>query len=181
MYKRQSLYRQSLGYGAVANEDGFAFKGVAFDNWQGQQMSGNLEKAGITAVPFPKNAKTYSPVMDWFQSLVLAGRVHFAADDEVLLWCLNNVVAHRDANENLFPNKANKDPLKKIDAAVAMLYALRLAMVPAMLATPEVSEIKATFIDDDGTVRQSGPDGKLIQVYGPIVTPPKGAHPSDVL
>ncbi len=176
-----SLYRHSLGYGALANEDGFKFQGCAFDSWQAQQMSGNLEKAGITSLPFPKNAKTYSPVMDWFQSLVLAGRVHFDVDDEVLLWCLNNVVAHRDANENLFPNKANKDVLKKIDAAIAMLYALRLAMVPSMLAAPEISDVRVTFIDDDGTVRQSDADGKLVQIHGPIVTPPKGAHPSDVL
>jgi phage terminase large subunit-like protein len=163
-----SLYRQSLGYGAVNNEEGFKFKGVAFDNWQAQQMSGNFEKAGVTAVPFAKNAKTYSPVMDWFQSLVLAGRVHFAADDAILLWCLNNVSCHRDKNENLFPNKANNDPLRKIDAAVAMLYALRLAMVPEMLAAPEPSDIRVTFIDDDGGVRQSGADGKLVQVYDPL-------------
>jgi len=163
-----ALYRQHLGYGAVNNENGFKFKAVAYDSWQAQQMSGNLEKAGITAVPFPKNAKTYSPVMDFFTSLALAGRLHFSAEDEILLWCLNNVVAHRDANENLFPNKANKDPLRKIDAAIAALYALRLVMVPGMLAAPEVSDTRITFIDDDGTVRQNGPDGKLIVIHGPV-------------
>ncbi len=175
-----ALYRQHLGYGAVANEDGFKFKAVAFDNWQGQQMSGNLEKAGITAVPFAKNAKTYSPVMDWFQSLALAGRIHFAADDAVMLWCLNNVSCHRDKAENLYPNKANNDPLRKIDAAVAMLYALRLALVPEMLAAPEPSDVRVTFIDDDGTVRQSGPDGKLIQVHAALPPErPKGSVAQD--
>jgi len=163
-----ALYRQHLGYGAIQNDDGFAFKGVGFDNWQAQQMSGNLEKAGITAIPFPKNAKTYSPVMDFFTSLALAGRLHFSHDDEVLFWCLNNVVAHRDNNDNLFPNKANKDPLRKIDAAIAALYALRMAMVPELLAAPELSDIRVTFIDEDGSVRQNGPDGKLIQVAGPV-------------
>jgi len=171
-----ALYRQHLGYGAIQNEDGYNFKAVAYDNWQAQQMSGNLEKAGITAVPFPKNAKTYSPVMDFFTSLALAGRIHFSADDEVLFWCLNNVVAHRDNNENLFPLKANKDPLRKIDGAIASLYALRLAMAPGMLEPPETSDIRVTFIDDDGTVRQSGPDGKLVQVHGPVPPErPKGS------
>ena len=175
-----SLYRQHLGYGAVQNEDGFSFKAVAYDNWQAQQMSGNLEKAGITAIWFPKNAKTYSPVMDFFTSLALAGRIHFAHDDEVLRWCFGNVVAHRDANENLFPNKANGDPLRKIDGAIAALYALRLAMNAELLAPPEVTDVRVTFIDDDGTVRQSGPDGKLIQVHGPV-TPEraKGTVQSD--
>jgi phage terminase large subunit-like protein len=171
-----SLYRQHLGYGAVQNEDGFSFKAVAYDNWQAQQMSGNLEKAGITAISFPKNAKTYSPVMDFFTSLALAGRIHFAHDDEVLRWCFSNVVAHRDANENLFPNKANGDPLRKIDGAIAALYALRLAMNSELLAPPEVNDVRVTFISDDGTVQQSGPDGKLIQVSGPVaVERPKGS------
>jgi phage terminase large subunit-like protein len=175
-----SLYRRYLGYGAVANVEGFHFKAAAFDSWQAQQMSGNLEKAGISSVPFPKNAKTYSPVMDWFTSLVLAGRVHFSYDDAVLPWCLNNVVAHRDANENLFPNKANKDPLKKIDAAVAALYALRLAMVPEMLKTPADNDgVLVTFLMEDGSVQQNGPGGKLITVSAPEVIKDRGAHPSD--
>jgi phage terminase large subunit-like protein len=174
------LYRQHIGYGAVQNEDGYKFKAVAYDSWQAQQMSGNLEKAGITAVSFPKNAKTYSPVMDWFTSLALAGRIHFAHDDEVLMWCFSNVVAHRDANENMFPNKANKDPLRKIDGAIASLYALRLAMVPAMLEPPTVDDVKVTFIMGDDSVMESGPDGKLIQMFAPPERKREGAHPSDM-
>jgi phage terminase large subunit-like protein len=162
-----ALYRRHLGYGAISNEDGFSFKGVAYDNWQAQQMSGNLEKAGITTVPFPKNAKTYSPVMDFFTSLALAGRIHFGYDDEVLMWCFSNVVAHRDNNDNLFPNRANKDPLRKIDGAIAALYALRLAMVPEMLAPPTVDDVKVTFLYEDGTVKESSRDG-LVQTHGPV-------------
>jgi phage terminase large subunit-like protein len=176
-----SLFRRHLGYGAIANAEGFNFKAAAFDSWQAQQMSGNLEKSGISAVPFPKNAKTYSPVMDWFTSLVLADRIHFPYDDEVLPWCLNNVVAHRDANENLFPNKANKDPLKKIDAAIASLYALRLAMVPEMLKTPADNDgVLVTFLMEDGSVQQNGPGGHLITVSAPGVIKDRGAHPSDM-
>jgi phage terminase large subunit-like protein len=173
-----ALYRQHLGYGAIKNEEGFSFKAIAYDNWQAQQMSGNLEKAGITAVPFPKNAKTYSPVMDWFTSLALAGRIHFAHEDEVLLWCFSNVVAHRDSNENLFPNKANKDPLRKIDAAIAALYALRLAMAPDLLVPPMKSDVQITFINEDNSVSQIGPDGKLVQVMGPLEHK-RDIHPAD--
>ncbi len=173
-----ALYRLHLGYGAIQNEDGFKFKAVAYDSWQAQQMSGNLEKAGITAIPFPKNAKTYSPVMDFFTSLALAGRLHFAHDDEILLWCLNNVVAHRDNNDNLFPNKANKDPLRKIDAAIAALYALRLAMSPEMLAAPEISDVKAIFLMEDGSVTESSPNG-LLQTMPPLEYERAGAHPGD--
>jgi phage terminase large subunit-like protein len=173
-----ALYRLHLGYGTIQNEDGFKFKAVAYDSWQAQQMSGNLEKAGITAILFPKNAKTYSPVMDFFTSLALAGRLHFAHDDEILLWCLNNVVAHRDNNDNLFPNKANKDPLRKIDAAIAALYALRLAMTPEMLAPPEISDVKAIFLMEDGSVTESSPTG-LLQTMPTLEYKTEGAHPGD--
>jgi len=69
-------------------------------------------------------------------------------------------------NANLFPRRANPD--KSIDAALACFYALRLAMAPGMLDAPEQSDVQVTFISDDGTVRQNGPDGKLVTVMGPL-------------
>jgi phage terminase large subunit-like protein len=121
-------HRQSLGFGTWRNESGYQLEACAYDEWQAAQMVGNLNTAGIKAIPFQKNAKNYSPTMDLFTSLVLEGRFHFAAQDEPLLWCLSNVVAHRDNNDNLFPKKADKDPKRKIDCAIALLYALRVAM-----------------------------------------------------
>jgi phage terminase large subunit-like protein len=121
-----SNYRRYLGYGAVQNETGFKIKAAAFDSWQAAQLSSNLAKADILAIDFPKNAKTYSPVMDFFAALVLEGRFHMMRRDDVLLWAISNVRCHRDRNENLFPNKV--DPARKIDPAIAMLYALKCAM-----------------------------------------------------
>jgi len=158
------LYRQHLGYGAVSHEDGYTLKALAFDSWQAAQLSGNLEKAGIEAVPFPKNAKMYSPVMDFFTSLALQGRIHFPHDDEVLYWCFSNIQCHRDANDNLFPLKANKDPLRKIDGAIAALYALRLAMVPSMLEPPaNPDNVGILFLTDDGKAERFI-DGKWVTV-----------------
>ncbi len=71
-----AMYRQPLGYGEFGNPDGYNFKLAAWDNWQADQMSGNFSKAGITNVSFDKNAKIYSPVMDFLTSLVLSGRWH---------------------------------------------------------------------------------------------------------
>jgi phage terminase large subunit-like protein len=173
-----ALYRRHVGYGAVSNADGFLFKAAAYDSWQAATLSGNLEKSGIQTIPFPKNAKTYSPVMDWFMSLALAGRVHFSCEDEPMFVCLANISAKRDANSNLFPLKANNDPLRKIDVGIAALYALRLAMVPGMLSAPEPSTVPVIFIHDDGRVMRGGPDG-LIQVHGPLPVRQQGAHPSD--
>lgn len=163
------LYRQHLGYGAVKNEDGYKLVACAFDEWQADQLKSTLESAGIKTVPFKKNAKSYSPVMDWVQSLVLQGRLHFPWSDDILLWCCNNVACHRDNNDNLFPLKAGKDPLRKIDALISLLYAARCAMADGgmLLAPPENDGVKITFIMADDTVKQTGPDGKLVTLEVP--------------
>jgi hypothetical protein len=73
------LYRKPLGYDGFGNLGGFDFKMAAWDSYQSDHMSGNFSKAGITDGTFDKkNAKTYSPAMDWLTSLVLSGRWHFS-------------------------------------------------------------------------------------------------------
>jgi phage terminase large subunit-like protein len=169
-----SGYRNHVGYGVTENaEAGFTLKALAHDSWV--PPSPRLEKSGISVLPFTKTAKTFSPVMDWAMSLVLAGRLHF--DDEILAASLLSIQAHRDLNGNLFPRRANPD--KPIDAAVAALYALRLAMAPNFLASPEVSDVKAIFLMEDGSVSESSPTG-LVQTHPPLQDAPKSAHPSDV-
>jgi hypothetical protein len=119
-----------------------------------------------------RGAKTFSPVMDYFTSLLAdeklgrTCRVHFPADDAFLMENFLGIHAHRDLNANLFPRRA--DPEKTIDAALACLYALRLAMVPEMLAPPEKSDVQTIFIGDDGAVRQNAPDGHLVTTHQPL-------------
>jgi len=158
-------YRNHIGYGVTEHaDDGFALKAFSHDAWM--VPSPRLEKCGIAALAFTKNARTFSPVMDWAMSLVLAGRLHF--DDEFIFSHLLSVHAHRDLNNNLFPRRANPD--KPIDAAIAALFALRLAMAPNFLVPPEVSDVKAVFLFDDGSVAESSPNG-LVQTHGPLETP----------
>jgi phage terminase large subunit-like protein len=158
-------YRNHIGYGVTLHDDdGFKIKALAHDAYI--EPSARLEKNGISTLPFSKTPRTFSPVMDFLMSLALAGRIHFAAEDETLSQHLLGIHAHRDLNANLFPRRANPD--KSIDAALACFYALRLAMAPGMLDAPEQSDVQVTFISDDGTVRQNGPDGKLVTVMGPL-------------
>src|SRR5207249_1858332 len=147
------LYRRSVGFGAVRNKDGYNLVGCAFDSWQAQSMTQAFEKAGMIVVPFSKTAKVYSPVMDELSALILSGRFHFPAEDEILQWCLTNVVCHLDANDNRFPRKADDDPNRKIDASVACMYAFRLAQA-GMLAPPETSDIRITFLSDSGKLEE---------------------------
>jgi phage terminase large subunit-like protein len=175
-------FRNHMGYGVTLNdENGFKIKALAHDSWL--TPSAKLERNGINTLPFVRGAKTFSPVMDFLTSLLQdekltrVNRVHFSADDDFLLSNFLGIHAHRDLNANLFPRR--QDPEKTIDAALACLYALRLAMAPGMLDAPEQSDVTMTFIDDDGTVRQNGPDGKLVRVMGPLPETDGSAHPAD--
>jgi len=147
------MYNRYLGYDTEQNPEGFKFVCMSYDQWQADQLAGNLMKAGVRAVPFEKTAKRYSPVMDWLQSLILEGRFHFPANDEVLLWALNNVVCHRDRNENVFPNKSA--PERKIDPAVALLYSLAAAQANngQFMRPPNGEGPRATFFMEDGSAR----------------------------
>jgi phage terminase large subunit-like protein len=167
-------FRNHLGYGVTLNsETGLKIKALAHDAYI--PPSARIEKNGIDVLEFHKTPKTFSPVMDWLMSLLLSGRVHFA--DETLAAHLLGIEAKRDLNANLFPRRSN--PEKTIDAALAAFYALRLAMTD-MLNPPEQSDVKVIFIDDDGRVRQNGPDGKLVTVMDPRPETDGSAHPADL-
>ena len=176
-------FRNHMGYGVCLNEEtGLKIKALAHDSWLAP--AAKIEKNGINTLAFVRGAKTFSPVMDFFTSLLAdekvgrVNRVHFPADDAFLLENFLGIHAHRDLNANLFPRRA--DPEKTIDAALACLYALRLAMAPEMLAAPEHSDVQVTFIYEDGTVRQNGPDGGLVTVSGPLPETDGSAHPADL-
>jgi phage terminase large subunit-like protein len=164
-------FRNHLSYGVTLNDEtGLKIKALAHDSWL--TPAARIEKNGINTLAFVRGAKTFSPVMDFFTSLLAdeklgrAARVHFPAGDDFLLSNFLGIHAHRDLNSNLFPRRS--DPEKTIDAALACLYALRLAMAPEMLAPPEQSEVKTIFISDDGTVTQNAPDGSLIVTHKPL-------------
>ncbi|MFI5117188.1 MAG: terminase large subunit [Terriglobales bacterium] len=163
-----SCYRQPLGYGAVNNPDGFRFDACAYDDWQSLQMVDNFEAAGIAAIKFAKNAKTYTPVMDWVAGLVKDGRLHFPADDAIMLWALSNVVCHRDANDNMFPRKPRNSPDRKIDAAVALLYAMGCARANdgafVKHTAPNDGMPTMVFMYEDGSARQADGHGNLVEM-----------------
>ncbi len=157
-------FRNHLGYGVTLNsETGFKIKALAHDAYF--PPSARFEKNGINTLEFHKTAKTFSPVMDRFYALALAGTVHFPKEDETLFSHLLGIQCIRDLNANIFPRRAN--PEKSIDAALATFFALRLA-ISDMLNPPEQSDCKVTFIEEDGSVKQSDKDGKLVTVFGPL-------------
>lgn len=175
-----SKFRCNRGYGLVENPDGYSFVMAAYDSWQAQQMQGNLDKAGIPAVSFEKTTKYYSPTMENLAALIAEGRFHFPHEDDALLWCLQNVVCHRDRNDNLFPNKPDDE--RKIDCAISLLYALRAAMTDGgSIMRPVKQTTPMFYMNDDGNGVKPGTDGHNLPME-PLksTSPDRSAHPADM-
>ena len=58
--------------------------------------------------------------MKTIEALVMSGRLHHP-DDPIFNWCVSNVVCHRDAKDNIYPNKLRNE--NKIDLVVALIMA----------------------------------------------------------
>jgi phage terminase large subunit-like protein len=99
---------------------------VAFDPWQATQLSNQLQSAGVTMVEVRPTVQSFSEPMKHLEALVLQGRIHHDGNP-VLRWMMSNVVAHRDAKDNIYPRKERAE--NKIDGVVAALMALNRALL----------------------------------------------------
>jgi phage terminase large subunit-like protein len=94
---------------------------VVYDPYQATQLVTELEQYGLYCVELGATVKNFSEPMKQLEALVLSGQlVHDG--DPVLAWMASNVVAHRDAKDNIFPRKEHHDA--KIDGIVALIMAL---------------------------------------------------------
>jgi phage terminase large subunit-like protein len=112
---------------------------LGFDEWQAHQLSMKLIDEGIMAVKVPKTVKQFSAAMKELNKMLAhssapesAGSRLVHDGNPVMRWMIGNVVAKKDANDNVFPRK--EFPHNKIDGPVATLMALGRAMV--MNGTP---------------------------------------------
>lgn len=80
----------------------------------------NME-TGIEMTPVPQKPPILSIPMKWLQGLISSGRIHHDGNP-VMTWCVSNVVAREDANENVFPRKERIE--NKIDGVAALLCAM---------------------------------------------------------
>jgi phage terminase large subunit-like protein len=106
--------------GLKADSETYQVNEICYDKTYCGQLMQELSSEGIVTVEVPQRVQFLSPAMKALEAAILDGRVHHNGDP-VLNWCLSNVVAHPDKNDNLFPNKDK--PELKIDAAVAMITA----------------------------------------------------------
>lgn len=122
-----------------ADVERFKPQAIAYDSWNAQDLVNRLTGDELPLVQFIQGAKSYHPAMQELERLYRSGLLNHAGDP-VLRWCAANLVARRDPNMNMAPDK--KRSADKIDDAVALLMALGVSLGPE----PEPTTIKQGFV-----------------------------------
>lgn len=113
----------------------FNLQTVAFDRWNATEMVSRLLDADVPMVEFVQGTKSYHPPMQELERLYIGGQLAHGGDP-VLTWCAANLVARRDVNMNMAPDK--KKSADKIDDMTALLMALGVSLTAE--SEPDVSD-----------------------------------------
>lgn len=105
----------------------FRIKQIAYDRWNATDLVNRLVGEDLPLIEFIQGPKSYHPAMQELERCYMAGNlVH--GGDPVLAWCASNIVARRDANLNMAPDKKNS--ADKIDDISALLMAVGISVQP---------------------------------------------------
>lgn len=105
---------------------------IAYDPYNGQQISENLSRAGMTIASMAQNTSHFhEPITDLMQAMRDGRFRHNGCP--MLRWCAGNAVIVRDRNDRWMYDK--RDSTDKIDPVVAMTMAYRRAMVAPQRAS----------------------------------------------
>lgn len=101
----------------------FNVQAIGFDRWNATELVSRLieQLPQDTMREFVQGPKSYHPAMQAMERAYMAGQLSHGGD-KVLEWCASNLVARRDANMNLAPDK--KRSADKIDDMTALLMAI---------------------------------------------------------
>jgi phage terminase large subunit-like protein len=98
---------------------------IAYDRWNATDLVNRLVERDLPMIEFVQGTKSYHPAMQELERLYMAGKLSHGGDP-VLTWCAANIVARRDQNLNMAPDK--KRSADKIDDMAALLMALGVGM-----------------------------------------------------
>ena len=99
---------------------------ICYDPWNASEFGQHMEAEGFTCVEVRQGYKTLSEPMKDIEKLVYDGKlIHL--NDPVLRWAASNVVATRDATDNIKPDKSQST--QRIDPVVAMITGHSRAML----------------------------------------------------
>jgi phage terminase large subunit-like protein len=110
---------------AMADEQGI--RAVAYDPYNAAQLGDELSQAGLEVLKMPQNHFQFHEPMQELTAAIREKRFTPDKTDNILRWCALNMMTTTNAQGKMMPDKRNSS--EKIDAAVALLMALRLAML----------------------------------------------------
>lgn len=99
----------------------FRILGAMYDPWNATEFASRMSMDRIEMLEFKMTTANLSEPMKKLDALIREGKI-IHNGSPLLRWCLGNVVAKRDHNDNVFPRKEHKD--NKIDPIVAMIMAM---------------------------------------------------------
>ena len=99
----------------------FNVQNIAYDRWNATDLVNRLVEAEVPLIEFIQGPKSYHPAMQELERAYIAGNLRHGGDP-VLNWCASNIVARRDQNLNMAPDK--KKSADKIDDMAALLMAV---------------------------------------------------------
>lgn len=103
----------------------FQIINIAYDRWNASDLVNRLVGFDVPMLEFVQGFKSYHPAMQALERAYISGKLAHGGDP-LLNWCASNVIARRDDNLNMAPDK-RKSP-DKIDDMCALLMAIGAMM-----------------------------------------------------
>jgi phage terminase large subunit-like protein len=100
---------------------------VGYDRWNAQEISQRLLADGHPLIEFNQTTKNYHPAMQELERAYISKNIQHG-NDPVLNWCASNLIAVKDGNLNMKPDK--KRSPDKIDDMATLLMAVGLSVTP---------------------------------------------------
>lgn len=126
--------------------DVYPIAAVGGDPWNATQLITHLQShlGEDVAIVVPQTTAHLSEPMKEIQKLINEGRIHHDGNP-CMAWCIGNVTAQVDRNDNVFPRKDR--PERKIDGAVALINAFSLIVRSQILdQTGSVYETRGVLV-----------------------------------
>jgi phage terminase large subunit-like protein len=134
VWQKQGLFNITEGnvvdYAAVEQKivslsEIYNIREICYDRWGATQMSQNLERAGLTVIPFGQGFKDMSPPTKELMRLVLTQKIAHGGHP-VLRWMCDNIFVRTDPAGGIKIDKEKSS--EKVDGCVALVMALDRAI-----------------------------------------------------
>lgn len=119
--KGNAINYKRMGEYFIENSKKFKILGANYDPWNATEFSQGMTEHRIEMVEFRMSTANMSEPMKRLDSLILEEKIRHDGS-ELVEWCLGNVVAKYDHNDNVFPRKEHE--AMKIDPVISMIMGL---------------------------------------------------------